>query len=524
MASADDDDWWGDWSWWSDWSGWVDWSEQSEQQQWPRDLEFPPAPGVEGKAVQPPTPPPLSEQHTRPPPVAVPELVAAPTPSADEPAMHEADDGAPDMEADCFDVEDSAELCHEHDEPLLPGASAKVSSSCLRRQLADLNQEVQDEEKLLARTEEAIIEIEIATEAIEIEIATQAIEIEISNEAAIEIEEIANEAIVEIATGEIANETIVEIATGEIANEAIVEPKAIEIPAAVESSWSWWGLQLKELQLEHANIKLIVEFGPAPCIWLPSSQQSFPMRRIRAKSTSGTEGTGSGGSGIKRTGVDGEGEWVYEEHAHENKKQKKSKKQDFEWYERQEQEWEECEYWNDEWDQWRLDCQKIKVEEDFVDEKEEGDADDPEGSRVWKCNDRVKKNELLQNYVLSERNAEKVERELWKPYFFPKEKCEYIAANKKGIEDEDFPGGPLKYWVNVMMEAEDYKKHETEVPSRSRLDLEEAMDVHLPNKPAMGKNSTRTETVPDDDDSDDEKHERAQAEAKKVTGHAGLVT
>ena len=47
-----------------------------------------------------------------------------------------------------------------------------------------------------------------------------------------------------------------------------------------------------------------------------------------------------------------------------------------------------------------------------------------------------------------------------KPYFFPKEKCEYIAANKKGIEDEDFPGGPLKYWVNVMMEAEDYKKHE----------------------------------------------------------------
>ena len=50
------------------------------------------------------------------------------------------------------------------------------------------------------------------------------------------------------------------------------------------------------------------------------------------------------------------------------------------------------------------------------------------------------------------------------------------------------------------------------------------MDVHLPNKPAMGKNSTRTETVPDDDDSDDEKHERAQAEAKKVTGHAGLVT
>ena len=47
-----------------------------------------------------------------------------------------------------------------------------------------------------------------------------------------------------------------------------------------------------------------------------------------------------------------------------------------------------------------------------------------------------------------------------KPYFFPKEKCEWIAANRKGIEDEDFPGGPLKYWVNVMMEAEDYKKNQ----------------------------------------------------------------
>ena len=33
-------------------------------------------------------------------------------------------------------------------------------------------------------------------------------------------------------------------------------------------------------------------------------------------------------------------------------------------------------------------------------------------------------------------------------------------ANKQGIEDEDFPGGPLKYWVNVMMEAADYKKNE----------------------------------------------------------------
>ena len=40
-------------------------------------------------------------------------------------------------------------------------------------------------------------------------------------------------------------------------------------------------------------------------------------------------------------------------------------------------------------------------------------GDFPSISQVWKCNDRVKKNELLQNYVLSERNAEKVERELW---------------------------------------------------------------------------------------------------------------
>ena len=39
-------------------------------------------------------------------------------------------------------------------------------------------------------------------------------------------------------------------------------------------------------------------------------------------------------------------------------------------------------------------------------------GDFPSISQVWNYNDRVKKKELLKNYVLSERNAEKVESEL----------------------------------------------------------------------------------------------------------------
>ena len=39
--------------------------------------------------------------------------------------------------------------------------------------------------------------------------------------------------------------------------------------------------------------------------------------------------------------------------------------------------------------------------------------------------------------------------------------------------------------------------------------------MHLSNKPAMGKKSTRTETVLDDDDSDDEKHEKPKPKPKK---------
>ena len=39
--------------------------------------------------------------------------------------------------------------------------------------------------------------------------------------------------------------------------------------------------------------------------------------------------------------------------------------------------------------------------------------------------------------------------------------------------------------------------------------------MHLSNKPAMGKKSTHTETVPDDDDSDDEKHEKPKPKLKK---------
>lgn len=55
----------------------------------------------------------------------------------------------------------------------------------------------------------------------------------------------------------------------------------------------------------------------------------------------------------------------------------------------------------------------------------------------------------------------------------------------------------------------------SQVRSRSDLDLEEAMQVHLSHKPAMGKKSDRKETVPDDDDSDNDEHEKPKPKPKK---------
>ena len=63
----------------------------------------------------------------------------------------------------------------------------------------------------------------------------------------------------------------------------------------------------------------------------------------------------------------------------------------------------------------------------------------------------------------------------------------------------------------------------SQVRSRSDLDLEEAMQVHLSHKPAMGKKSDRKETVPDDDDSDNDEHEKPKPKPKKPDGTLALV-
>ena len=45
----------------------------------------------------------------------------------------------------------------------------------------------------------------------------------------------------------------------------------------------------------------------------------------------------------------------------------------------------------------------------------------------------------------------------------------------------------------------------SEVRSRSNLDVQDAMQVHLSNKPAFGKKADRTETVEDDDSDEEQK-------------------